>query len=93
MTTNFTPAQADIYAAYLDLSVKDQDWIRLVKLRAHHMLSGWDRADIDAAIMALVMASDAHLAPDSNRKVLTQADHDAAIYDGDICHLIAFPID
>ncbi|MGW5052749.1 hypothetical protein [Actinokineospora sp. NPDC004072] len=66
-----------IRAAYLDLSVKPQDWVRLAKLRPR--LDGAERSEVDAVLLRMVRAGEAHLAPDSNRKVLTEADHAAAI--------------
>lgn len=92
--TTLTPIQQQVYAAYLALSVKDQDWVRLAKLRTHHLVADIDRADLDKAIVELDGAGEAILAPDSNRKVLTDADHAAAILlAGEDNHLIAFPID
>jgi hypothetical protein len=66
-----------IRKVYLDLSVKPQDWVRLAKLRPR--LNGADRTEVDAQLLKMVKAGTTHLAPDSNRKVLTDADHTAAI--------------
>jgi hypothetical protein len=65
-----------IRIAYLDLSVKPQDWVRLARLRPK---LDADKAEVDEVLLRLVKAGEAHLAPDSNRKVLTPADHAAAI--------------
>ncbi|CCH28388.1 hypothetical protein ABZ816_28800 [Actinosynnema sp. NPDC047251] len=77
-----------IRTAYLALSVKSQDWVRLAKLRPQ--LNGAERDEVDAALLAMVQTGTVHLAPDSNRKVLTEADHAAAIrIAGEDNHLVA----
>lgn len=79
--------QDEIVAAYYDLSHKPQDWVRLAVLRP--MLSS-DPADQDATLIAMVRTGYVHLAPDSNRKVLTDDDHDAALWvGGEANHLLA----
>lgn len=65
-----------IIAAYLDLCETDQDWIRLARIRP---LVDADREDVDETLVALMHTQLVHLAPDSNTKVLTKADHEAAI--------------
>ena len=65
-----------IRIAYLDLSVKPQDWVRLARLRPK---LDADKTEVDEVLLRMVKAGEAHLAPDSNRKVLTPADHAAAI--------------
>ncbi|NUT47295.1 MAG: hypothetical protein HOV94_08275 [Saccharothrix sp.] len=77
-----------IRKAYEALSVKAQDWVRLAKLRPR--LSGADKAEIDEVLLDMVRTGTVHLAPDSNRKVLTEADHAAAIrIAGEDNHLVA----
>ncbi|MCE6993307.1 hypothetical protein LZG04_00570 [Saccharothrix sp. S26] len=77
-----------IRAAYLELSVKPQDWVRLAKLRPK--LNGAQRDEVDAVLLEMVKTGTVHLAPDSNRKVLTDADHAAAIrVAGEDNHLVA----
>ena len=66
-----------IRTAYVDLSVKPQDWVRLAKLRPK--LNGAGKDEVDHVLLRMVKEGVAHLAPDSNRKVLTDADHAAAI--------------
>jgi hypothetical protein len=66
-----------IRTAYLDLSVKPQDWVRLAKLRPR--LNGADKPEVDSVLLKMVKTGTVHLAPDSNRKVLTDADHAAAV--------------
>ncbi|ALG05784.1 hypothetical protein [Kibdelosporangium phytohabitans] len=81
--------QARIYAAYRDLAVKKQEWIRLARVRAK--LTGADKSEVDKVLLAMMRSQAIYLAPDSNRKVLTDADHDAAIMiGGEPKHLIAF---
>ncbi|GAA2684767.1 MULTISPECIES: hypothetical protein [Actinosynnema] len=75
---------AVIRDAYRELSVKPQDWVRLAKLRPRLSEA------VDAALRRMLRHGEVHLAPDSNRKVLTDADHAAAIRIGDEDkHLIA----
>jgi hypothetical protein len=77
--------------AYRKLSVKPQDWIRLAKLRP---LVNGGRREVDATLMDLLKRGDAHLAPDSNTKTLTEADHGAAIKVGsEWKHLLCFDED
>ncbi|QFZ16977.1 hypothetical protein [Saccharothrix syringae] len=77
-----------IRAAYLELSAKPQDWVRLARLRPR--LNGADRDEVDAVLLEMVRTGTVHLAPDSNRKVLTEADHAAAIrIAGEDNHLVA----
>ncbi|ROP38192.1 hypothetical protein [Saccharothrix texasensis] len=66
-----------IRAAYLALSVKPQDWVRLAKLRPE--LNGADKEEVDAVLLGMFKAGEVHLVPESNRKVLTEVDHAAAI--------------
>ncbi|MEV8440674.1 hypothetical protein AB0425_25105 [Actinosynnema sp. NPDC051121] len=77
-----------IRAAYLELSVKPQDWVRLAKLRPK--LNGAEKHEVDAVLLEMVKTGTVHLAPDSNRKVLTDADHAAAVrVAGEDNHLVA----
>ena len=77
-----------IRAAYLELSVKPQDWVRLAKLRPR--LNGAEKDEVDAVLLEMVKTGTVHLAPDSNRKVLTDADHAAAVrVAGEDNHLVA----
>jgi len=80
--------EAVIRSAYLALSVKPQDWVRLARLRPR--LDGADRDEVDAVLLRMARTGSVHLAPDSNRKVLTEADHAAAIrIGGEDNHLVA----
>ncbi|SER39825.1 hypothetical protein [Actinokineospora terrae] len=77
-----------ILRVYRDLSVKPQDWVRLAKLRPE--LNGAEKSEVDEVLLGMVRAGGTHLAPDSNRKVLTEADHAAAIrIGGEDNHLMA----
>jgi hypothetical protein len=77
-----------IRAVYLDLSVKPQDWIRLARIRPR--LNGADKGEVDEVLLKMVRTGKVHLAPDSNRKVLTDADRAAAIRIGsEDKHLLA----
>jgi len=66
-----------IRAAYLALSVKSQDWVRLAKLRPE--LNGADKDEVDMVLLEMFKNGEIHLVPESNRKALTEADHAAAI--------------
>jgi hypothetical protein len=77
-----------IRAAYRELSVKQQDWVRLATLRPR--LDGADRDDVDRVLLAMTRTGLVHLAPSSNRKGLADADRDAAIsIGGEPQHLVA----
>ena len=80
--------EALIRAAYQELSTKPQDWVRLAKLRPK--LNGAGKDEVDQTLLAMTRSGLVHLAPDSNRKVLTDADHAAAVRIGkESKHLIA----
>lgn len=77
-----------IRKAYATLASRPRDWVRLADLRA--MLNGAAREDVDSVLREMSRAKQAHLVPDSNRKVLTDADHAAAIrIGGENNHLLA----
>jgi hypothetical protein len=77
-----------IRAVYLDLSAKPQDWIRLARIRPR--LNGADNREVDDVLLKMMKTGTVHLAPDSNRKVLTDADHAAAVRIGsEDLHLMA----
>ncbi|GAB3472147.1 hypothetical protein [Actinophytocola sediminis] len=87
MNTTTTPVQEALLAAYLELSTKPQDWVRLARLRP---LVKADRAAFDAALIDLTRTGSIHLAPDSNRKAQTADDHAAALrFSGMDQHLVA----
>ncbi|GAB3479638.1 hypothetical protein [Amycolatopsis cihanbeyliensis] len=78
--------------AYTELASKPQDWIRLVRLR--EALGNPDHAELDQLLLSMTRTGLVHLAPDSNRKTLTDADHTAAIRIGsEHKHLIAIEPD
>lgn len=77
-----------IRKAYDELSARPQDWVRLAKLRPK--LNGADKEEVDKVLKEMTKTGLVHLAPDSNRKVLTEADHAAAIKIGsENKHLLA----
>lgn len=65
-----------VIAAYLELCETEQDWIRLARIRP---LVDAPREEVDKALIELMYTGLVHLSPDSNTKVLTNADHEAAI--------------
>jgi DNA-binding PadR family transcriptional regulator len=66
-----------IREAYQELSVKPAEWIRLARIRPR--TEGVDRDAVDGVLLKMIKAGGANLAPDSNRKVLTDEDRGAAI--------------
>jgi hypothetical protein len=77
-----------IRKVYRELSVKTQDWIRLARIRPR--LNGADRTEVDDVLLKMMKTGTVHLAPDSNRKVLTDDDHAAAVRIGsEDLHLMA----
>ncbi|HEY3754140.1 MAG TPA: hypothetical protein VGL80_33530 [Pseudonocardiaceae bacterium] len=69
--------ESRIRAAYSKLASTPGDWVGLADVRP--LLDGAARQDVDAVLKELSRAKQVHLAPDSNRKTLTAADHEAAI--------------
>jgi hypothetical protein len=83
-----TEVEQAVYLTYLQLSECPQDWIRIARIHEH---LDYHPDDISDAIVSLVHNGDAHIAPESNTKVLTAEDHAAAIREGsEACHLILF---
>ncbi|MFI5591346.1 hypothetical protein ACIA5G_40280 [Amycolatopsis sp. NPDC051758] len=66
-----------IRRVYLALSGRPQDWVRLAKLRPE--LNGAPKDEVDQVLLAMARTGRAHLAPDSDRRGLTDADRSAAI--------------
>ena len=79
--------ETHIRKAYATLARQPKDWVRLADLR--QLLNGAAREDVDGVLKDMSRARRAHLAPDSNRKTLTDADHAAAVrIGGEDNHLI-----
>lgn len=76
-----------ITTAYRAASVKPADWVQIKRLR-----SAVDTTDLRFNVALYLLTSDQTviLAPDSNRKVLTQDDFSAAVWWGDWHHLVAW---
>lgn len=66
-----------IRRVYRELSAKPQDWVRLAKLRPK--LNGARKDEVDQTLLDMLKTGFVHLAPDSDRQGLTDADHAAAI--------------
>ncbi|MFJ4101246.1 hypothetical protein [Amycolatopsis japonica] len=80
--------ESRIRLAYRKLSRSPRDWVALVELRP--MLGEASTVDVDAVLKELSRSGQAHLVPESNRKALTAADHEAAIrIGGEDNHLIS----
>jgi hypothetical protein len=74
--------------AYATLARRPGDLVRLAQLRP--MLDGAAREDVDGVLREMSRAKQALLVPDSNRKMLTDDDHAAAIrIGGEDNHLLA----
>ncbi len=69
--------ESDIRAVYRKLADRRRAMVRLADLRP--LLNGASRAEVDEALKAMSKGGRARLMPDSNRKTLTDADHQAAI--------------
>lgn len=69
--------ESRIRAAYGELRTKPRDFVRLADLRAR--LDGADKDDVDRALLAMTRTRLVHLAPDSDRRAVTDADRAAAI--------------
>ena len=77
-----------IRTAYRKLAGTSHDWVGLADLRP--LLGGAARADVDAVLKELSRGGRVTLVPESNRKALTAADHDAAIViGGEANHLLS----
>lgn len=79
---------AQIRQRYAELAPGRGDWVGLAALR--DALAGIDRADLDDALRSLEQEPDVSIVPESNQKVLTPADRDAAlVIGGEPKHAIA----
>lgn len=77
-----------VRAAYAKLAPEPRAWVGLAALR--DALNGESRGEVDQALRRLNRAADVNIIPESNQKVLTQSDRDAAIrIGGEDRHLIA----
>jgi hypothetical protein len=69
-----------IRRTYASVATEPGAWVSLVDLRA--ALDGVDRDEVDAALKQLEREPDINIVPQSNRKALKQAQHDAAVWIG-----------
>jgi len=80
--------ESRIRTAYRKLARAPRDWVGLVDLRP--LLGDASAAHVNAVLKELSRTKQAHLVPESNRKTLTAADHDAAIrIGGEDNHLLS----
>lgn len=89
---NGTPSVDDVESririAYRKLARAPRDWVGLVDLRP--LLGGVPSEEVDVVLKELSRSGEAHLVPEDNRKVLTKADHEAAIrIGGEDNHLLS----
>jgi len=77
-----------ICGAYRTLARGRGDWVAIAALR--HRLAGLDQRQVTAELRAMERDRVANLVPQANQKVLTPADHAAAVPVGpDRCHLVS----
>ncbi|MDI4656465.1 hypothetical protein [Xanthobacter autotrophicus] len=74
------PAARAIEDAYLALVTRPQGWVRLSALRK--ALPGFDRASVDAALIALLRARRVSIEPVVDQKTLTEDDRAASLLVG-----------
>lgn len=87
-----TSDEEQIFSAYRELASKPNEWIGLADLRDR--LTGMDRADQDAALLALVRQPGVRIIPVANTKALDTRDREAAIRVGhENAHTIAIADD
>ncbi len=77
-----------VRAAYAEVAPEPSTWVGLAALR--NALNGESRGEVDQALHRLNRAADVNIIPESNQKMLTEEDRDAAIrIGGEDRHLIA----
>lgn len=69
-----------IRTAYAALAVEPRAWVALARLR--NALSDVPKADFDATLKTMSRESNLDLVPEENQKILTAADHTAAVRHG-----------
>lgn len=80
-----------VRTAYRKLARSPRDWVRLADLRP--MLGDAPARDADAVLKQLSRTRQANLVPESDRRALTPADHEAAIrLGGEDNHLISIEV-
>ncbi|GII65512.1 hypothetical protein Skr01_55970 [Sphaerisporangium krabiense] len=70
-----------IRAAYRELANEPGAWVGIAEIRSH--LGDVPRAEVDEALRAMNRMDGVSLVPDSNNKVLTEKDREAAVTIGD----------
>ena len=89
-TATVEQIQSDIRAVYDQLAPDTGSWVSLSRIRAK-LAETLPREQVDEALRRLERRPDVNLVPESNQKVLSKADRDAAVNIGDQDkHLIAF---
>jgi hypothetical protein len=77
-----------IRGAYQSLRAEPGAWVSLTRLRAR--LADIARADLDTALLEMVLEPGVMLDPEFNQKTLTPADRAAALrMGGENCHVLA----
>ncbi|MFG1348842.1 hypothetical protein [Xanthobacter autotrophicus] len=79
-TSDARPADQAVEDAYRSLVTRPQGWVRLSALRK--ALPGFDRASVDAALLALLRARRISIEPVVDQKTLTEDDRTASLLVG-----------
>ncbi|WP_326945770.1 DNA-binding protein [Amycolatopsis sp. NBC_01307] len=85
------PATAEqrVRDVYRELASRPQGWVRLSDVR-ERLGATLPREEVDKALQAMTRTGRVHLSPDSDRRGLTQVDHDSAVRIGrEDNHLLA----
>jgi hypothetical protein len=86
-----TPATAEqrVRDVYRELASRPQGWVRLSDVR-ERLGATLPRDEVDKALLTMTRTGRVHLSPDSDRRGLTQADHESAVRIGkEDKHLVA----
>ncbi|UOZ09362.1 hypothetical protein [Amycolatopsis sp. WQ 127309] len=89
------PATAEqrVRDVYRELASRPQGWVRLSDVR-ERLGATLPRDEVDKALQAMTRTGRVHLSPDSDRRGLTQVDHDSAVRIGrEDNHLLAIEPD
>ncbi|WP_199438810.1 hypothetical protein [Umezawaea beigongshangensis] len=87
-TADRSDLETRVRAVYEDLAGAPRDWVSLAELRPR--LGEVPRSEVDDVLRRMDGAPDVTIAPEANQRVLTTADHDAAVHiGGEANHLLS----
>jgi hypothetical protein len=75
------PIEERVRAAYRQLATEPGDWVSLAQLRS--LVDDVPKVEMDAVLVRMNRMPDVTFVPESNQKVLTRADREAAVTIGD----------